>query len=177
MEKKKNASLVPALLAVVAVLLIVIVVMLLRGRDTGPAQSVTIGDGPPILAYAEGVTVVDDESALQDAVNRMIEDAEKEMVASYRPKAFSDDGTNFTCYIANSEYNEYDMYIGLYTDLEEDPLFLSGLMRPGQAFREVALTRSLDKGTHVVYLVFTQVEEDHTTAHGQSIVTLEMQVN
>ncbi len=59
----------------------------------------------------------------------------------------------FTCYIANSEYNEYDMFIALYTEISNDaePLYLSGLMRPGEAFREIALDEALDKGTHDVY--------------------------
>ncbi len=85
----------------------------------------------------------------------------------------------FTCYIANSEYNEYDMFIALYTEISNDaePLYLSGLMRPGEAFREIALDEALDKGTHDVYLVMTQVEDDHSTLHGQSVVTIQMQVN
>ena len=91
--------------------------------------------------------------ALQAAVDQMMKDAKNEMVASFQNQAFSEDGKTFTCYIANSEYNEYDMFIALYTEISNDaePLYLSGLMRPGEAFREIALDEALDKGTHDVY--------------------------
>lgn len=178
MEGKKTANrwLVPALLVLVILLLAAVLVFVLRGR--GPEEIIIVDEGPPLIGYAEGVTVVDDESSLQDAVDRLFNASKNEMVVSYRPQAISEDGTNFTCYIANSEYNEYDMFIALYADLngDEDPYFLSGLMRPGEAFREISLDKSLDKGTHRLYLALTQVEDDHATIHGQSLVTLEMRV-
>ena len=70
-----------------------------------------------------------------------------------RPSRIRPSVKTFTCYIANSEYNEYDMFIALYTEISNDaePLYLSGLMRPGEAFREIALDEALDKGTHDVY--------------------------
>ena len=177
--------LVPALLVIVALLLIVIIVVLLKpgGEAGNPVETppdVTVEDGStPKIGYAQGVTVVDDESALQDAVDKMFEDAKNEMVASYKNQAVSEDGKTFSCYIANSEYNEYDMYISLYTDqrMEGDPIYLSGLMRPGEAFKEITLDKTLGKGSHTVYLVFTQVEDDHATMHGQSVVTIQMEVN
>ena len=42
-------------------------------------------------AAADGVTVVDDESALQAAVDQMMKDAKNEMVASFQNQAFSED--------------------------------------------------------------------------------------
>lgn len=177
--------LVPALLVIVALLLVVIIVVLLKpgGEADNPVETppdVTVEDnGTPKIGYAQGVTVVDDESSLQDAVNKMFEDAQNEMVASYKNQAVSEDGKTFSCYIANSEYNEYDMYIALYESMSTDaePIFLSGLMRPGEAFREITLDKALDKGTHTVYLAMTQVEDDQATIHGQSVVTIQMEVN
>ena len=177
MEEKKAATrlLIPALLAVTVVSVSVALVAVLGGGAEKPDAD---NSNPPLIGYAQGVTVVDDESSLQDAVDQMVEDASKEIIVSYKPQAISEDGTNFACYIANSGYNEYDMFIALYTDLgnEDDPLYLSGLIRPGEALRELTLDKPLDKGTHSVYLALTQVEDDHATIHGQSVLTLQMQV-
>lgn len=181
MDTKQRRVMIP-LIAVVVVLCIVIAVLVvtMQGRNasvesaSGPAEG---GGGNLVLDYAQGVTVVDDESALQAAVDKMMEDASKEMVASYQNQAISEDGKTFTCYIANSEYNEYDMFIALYENLtDEDPIYLSGLMRPGEAFREITLDKALDAGTHRVNLAMTQVEDDHSTIHGQSVVTIDMVV-
>lgn len=178
MDANQRRVVIP-LLSVVVVLCIVVVglVVTLQSRNADPVQIADDSDNS-VLGYADGVTVVDDESALQAAVDKMLADAENEMVASFQNQAISEDGKTFTCYIANSEYNTYDMFIALYTDLsgETEPIYLSGLMRPGEAFREITLDEALDSGTHEVYLVFTQVEDDHATMHGQSVVTIEMQV-
>lgn len=176
MDAKQRRVIIP-LVAVVVVLCVIVVALAvtLQGQNTAEPAA----DDNGVLGYADGVTVVDDESALQAAVDKMLEDAEKEMVVSFQPQAFSEDGKTFTCYIANSEYNEYDMFIALYTEIgeEAEPIFLSGLMRPGEAFREITLDEALDNGTHEVYLVMTQVEDNQSTIHGQNIVTVEMQVN
>lgn len=174
MDAKQRRMILP-LVGIIGVLCVVVValVVTMQGRDAAEPAA----DNGGVIGYADGVTVVDDESALQAAVDKMMEDAENEMVASFQNQAISEDGKTFTCYIANSEYNTYDMFIALYTDLSEDPIYLSGLMRPGEAFREITLDKALDKGTHDVSLVLTQVEDDHATIHGQSVVVLEMQVN
>lgn len=176
MDAKQRRIILP-LVGIIGVLCIVVVALVVTMQNRNTPEPAADDGG--VIGYADGVTVVDDESALQAAVDKMLEDADKEMVASYQNQAVSDDGKTFTCYIANSEYNEYDMFIALYTDLSGDaePLYLSGLMRPGEAFREITLDEALDKGTHDVYLVMTQVEDDHSTIHGQSVVTIQMQVN
>lgn len=176
MDAKQRRVMIP-LVAVVVVLCVVVVALVMTLQNQNDAEPAADSGGA--IGYADGVTVVDDESALQAAVDQMMKDAENEMVASFQNQAFSEDGKTFTCYIANSEYNEYDMFIALYTEISDDaePLYLSGLMRPGEAFREITLDETLDKGVHDVYLVMTQVEDDHSTLHGQSVVTIQMQVN
>jgi len=57
-----------------------------------------------------------------------------------------------------------------------DELFLSGLIRPGEAFQSVELNRALDPGTYTIYCVFTQVGEDHATVHTQLTVALDVMV-
>ncbi len=173
MDAKQRRIIIPLVSAVV-VLSVAVVGLAVAGQNKAEQEMEQNG----VIDYADGVTVVDDESALQTAVDQMMVDAAKEMVASFQNQAVSEDGKTFTCYIANSEYNEYDMFIALYKNLnDEEPIYLSGLMRPGEAFREIVLDEALGKGDHTVNLVFTQVEDDHSTIHGQSIVTITMQVN
>ena len=166
--------LVPALLGVIIVLLIVVLAVVLgRGK---PVESIDISDGAvPKLGYAEGVTMVDDPDALQKAVDDMYaKAAEGNIALEYRNEAVSEDGQTFECYVANSLANSYDMYIDIYDDNTlSNEIFLSGLFRPGEAFREIKLNQKLDPGTHTVYVAFTQVEEDLATIHGQVLVTMD----
>ena len=103
--------------------------------------------------------------------------AEGNIALEYKNDAFSEDGENVSCYIANSLSNEYDMYIQIFADSElKDQLFLSGLLRPGTAFETIALEKKLSSGDHTVYVAFTQVEEDLATIHGQVMVTMNFHV-
>jgi hypothetical protein len=132
------------------------------------------------IGYAEGVTVVEDPNALQKAVDEMMEKNQETMGLEYKNEALSDDGINFTCYIANALSNEYDMFIAIYGDEAlTDELFLSGLLRPGTAFDHITLEHSLDPGSHTVYAAFTQVEETdgEQAIHAQVIVVMNFTVN
>lgn len=175
--KNQNAKrwLVPALLGVVIVLLLLIAALFLNREQ----ETVDISDGDvPKLGYAEGVTVVEDPDALQKAVDEMYKKAREPGISlEYKGVASSEDGENFSCYIANAADNAYDMYIQIFGDAElTDQLFLSGLLRPGSAFDNITLEHSLDPGSHTVYVAFTQVEEDLQTVHGQVLVTMEFSV-
>lgn len=131
------------------------------------------------IGYAEGVTVVEDPNELQKAVDEMIAKSQDTMGLEYKNEAVSEDGINFTCYIANALSNEYDMFIALYGDEElTDELFLSGLLRPGTAFDHVTLSHPLEPGTHTVYTAFTQVEEvdGEQAIHAQIIVVINFTV-
>ena len=175
MEPKPQSSkrwLVPALLGVIVILLVVVILVMTRRES----ETVNVADGAvPKIGYAEGVTVVDDPDALQKAVDEMYaKAAEGTMALEYQNEANSEDGKNFSCYIANAAANSYDMYIDIYADQAlTDEIYLSGLVRPGSAFREITLEDTLDPGTHRVYVAFTQVEEDLATIHGQVMVTMD----
>lgn len=177
MESKKQSErrwLVPALLIVI--ILLVIALFLMRSCS---AETTNIEDGGvPKIGYAEGVTALD-ESSLQAAMDDAIAKAAEGTIAlSYKNTATSTDGTNFDCYIGNSLSNNYDMYIDIYADQAlTDEIFLSGLFRPGEAFKEIELTHPLAPGTHTVYVAYTQVEEDQATIHAQVVVTMEFVVN
>jgi hypothetical protein len=101
------------------------------------------------------------------------------MALEYRNDAYSDDRRTFQCYIANSQSNEYDMFIAIYADAEyNDLLYLSELLRPGSAFEQVTLERALPPGDHEVYVAFTQVEETdgEQAIRGQNRVTMNFHV-
>ncbi len=131
------------------------------------------------IGYAdEGVTTVEDPDALQKEVDEMVEAAkDNEITLEYKNDASSTDGENFDCYIANAVENKYDMFVGIFADPNmEDELFVSQLLRPGSAFETIKLNHPLERGTHEVYVFFTQVEEDLETIHGQIPVTMSFTV-
>ncbi len=154
-------------------------VIVLAGAAGGTVYYMTHrDDDTPKIGYAEGVTALDEDS-LQKAVDEMYAKVDEGNIAlEYRNDAFSEDGKNFECYIGNSLANEYDMYIGIYSDNTfKDELYLSGLFRPGEAFKNVELNHALEKGDHRVYVSFTQVEKDLETIHGQIMVTMDFHVS
>ncbi len=60
----------------------------------------------------------------------------------YKNDARSEDGENFSCYIANAVENAYDMYIQIFADAElTDQLLLTGLLRPGTGHTDRKSTR------------------------------------
>ena len=155
--------------------------MLCTLTGCGAAQQPPADEEPsgPKLTYAsEGVTIVDDQDALQAAYNEAKRKAQEGMMSlEYKNTAVSNDGVNFGIYLANSASNSYDMYIGIYSDIEfTDQLFLSGLLRPGTKFETIKLDRALEPGVHTVYVVHTQVEEDLQTLHAQVTITMQFVV-
>jgi hypothetical protein len=134
------------------------------------------GSGFRVEYASDSVGVVEDPDAFQREVDEAIANAQKSAIAlEYKNEAYSEDGVNFDCYIANSASNLYDMFIAIYGNAElTDELFLSKLIRPGQAFEQVELSRALPVGEHEVFVVFTQVEEKdgEQSICGQRAVTM-----
>lgn len=169
---QKNNRLVVILLAVIVVLLAAVLGMfVLKGEDKSE-------ETPKLTYAAEGITATKDVNALQAAVNEAYAKTnQKSLTVSYQRTATSSDGQNFKCYIGNAKVNLLDLYIGLYADPEyTDQLYLSGLIRPGEAFESITLDRKLPPGNHDVYVAYTQVEEDLETIHGQAFVQMEFVV-
>lgn len=173
-QPTKKRWLIPALLAVLVLLLAVVIIFLLK--PSGEPADTADTDDTPKIGYAEGVTVVEDPDALQKAVDEMkAKAAEGEVALEFKNEAYSSDGENFSCYIANSTMNSYDMYVQMFSDAElTNQLLLTGLIRPGSAFDNITLEHALDTGTHRVYVAFTQVEEDLATIHAQVVVTMDL---
>ena len=181
MEQKQQPAkqrwIVPALLVVIIALLAALLFM--RSCQV-ESDIMNISDNAtPMIGYAEGVTVVEDPEALQKLVDDMYQKAAEGTIAlEYKNEAFSADGKTFSCYIANSVDNRYDMYVQIFADQElTDQLLLTGLIRPGSAFDNIELEHALDAGTHRVYVAFTQVEDDLATIHAQVFVTMDFTVS
>lgn len=179
-QPKKRLSPLTLVLIIIIVLLLAVAAFLAVSKFGGKEPDTeSLGDAStPLIGYEEGVTVVDDAGALQKAVDEMYAQAAKGGVpVEYQNGAFSTDGENFSCYIANPATSEYDVFINIYADAEfKDQLYLSGLIPPGKAKKELKLERPLDSGAHRVYVVYTQVLDDHATMHQQATVTMDFTV-
>ena len=132
------------------------------------------------IGYQEGTTVVEDPEALQKAVDEMTEKAKDTVGLEYKNDAFSENGIDYDCYIANAERNQYDMFIAIYADAEmTDELFLSGLIPPGRALDHIHLNHALDPGANTVYVAFSQIDEidGEQVMHAQVMVTMAFNVS
>lgn len=102
----------------------------------------------------------------QEELDAAMDDAEANsqegsIALRFKNNALSEDGQLFSCYIMNSQYNVYDMFLTIYADdALTDELFSSGLVAPGRGFDQIKLDRALEKGDHTVYVVLTQVDTD-----------------
>ncbi len=174
--KPSKALLIAAAVVIIA-LLAVIVILIKR-----PSLADISDDNVPKIGYDTGATVVLDEASLQAAVDEAMKNAKEGNVALlYENNAYSKDGKNFSCYIANDKTNLYDMYLTIYTDAAlEDQVYLSGLVPPGSGFEQITLDRALEKGDHRVYVAVTQVDTDKETGEqvlkNQVVHTIEFHV-
>lgn len=156
-----NKVIIAAAVVIIALLLAVVVLLLNRQ----PAEDNSLGIG-----YATEASVVLDQNSLQAAMDEAMQNARDGNVGLYyRNDAYSEDGINFECLIANSSANIYDMFLTIYADGElSDQIFLSGLVPPGSGFESITLERALDVGDHTVYVALTQVDTDEET--GEQVV-------
>ena len=179
-QPKKRLSPLTLVLIIIIVLLLAVAAFLAVSKFGGKEPGTeSLGDAsPPLIGYEEGVTVVDDADALQKAVNDMYSKAaEGGVPISFRNDAVSEDGTKVQCYIANPADATYDVFITIFADAElTDQIYLSGLIPPGKALQEITLDHKLDSGSHVVYVAYTQVDDDHATIRGQAIITMDFSV-
>jgi hypothetical protein len=167
-------------------LLIALIALLATGcakKETAEeVQEEPAPDRSLVIGYAEeGVTVVEDPDALARAFQEAAENAQNSRIAlEYKNDAYSEDGINFSCYIANSLNNQYDMFIQIFADAAyQDEVFLSQLIRPGQAFETLTLNHELPKGDTRCYVAFTQVEtvDGEQSVHAQTFFTMDFHVD
>ena len=177
---EKQNPLDKRLIAVIISLALVIIVMgcfLFLRKD-----EVTIDDNDiPRIGYAAEAKVMLDQDSLQAAADEAQKNAREGMVAlQYQNDAFSKDGKTFSCLIANSPSNLYDMFVTIFADAAlTDQIFLSGLVPPGSGFEEINLDHKLEPGDHTVYVAITQVatgDDGEQTIKNQVMHTIEFHV-
>ena len=179
---RKNWSKGVSTLVIVLIVLLVAVtaggataVVMLLNRDTGePVNTAGLEIG-----YADSATIMDEADAQQQAINDLLRGGPGISI-DYKGDAYSENGKDFECYLANSDVNTEDMYIQICADAEmTDTLFLSQLIRPGYAFRTVTLNRALPEGDNTVYVCFTTVapnENGELAITGQTTFAVDFHV-
>lgn len=152
-----NKKIIVIAAAIIALLLGAIAFLLL----SRPATDIADGDVPKI-GYAVEATVMLDQDALQAAADEAIKNAKENRIAlKYQNDAYSKDVKTFSCLLANSPSNLYDMYLTIFADAGmTDQVYLSGLVPPGSGFEEITLDRALGSGDHTMVVVLTQVDTD-----------------
>lgn len=169
---QSGKTVVIAAIVVVVVVIAAAFILLSRG-----------GSDDNKIGYASEAKVMLDQESLQAAMDEAMENAKNSYVGlRYKNNAFSDDGINFECYIANSPSNLYDMFLTIYADAEmTDQVFLSGLVPPGSGFENLTLDHELEPGDHTVYVVLTQVDTDEESGEqvikNQVVHTMDFHVN
>lgn len=171
--KKQRNILVVLLIVIVMIMAGMVIFFLVSKNDT---ENVT--DGPSLGMAVESNIILDDPKTLQDAVDEMIKKAEEgRMTLEMKVDAYSSDGESFKCYLANAKENNYDMFMVLYLDEDQNEIYRSGLIPIGARIESFETSYKLKAGTHVGTLTFYQVEEDGETIHSQVNVGLNMYVS
>ena len=176
MNKSQNKLVIALAVVLVAVIAggTVVIVRLLNREPEAPAVQTAGFQIGYETDVSTALTQDDLDAQMEELLNQ-----DTMMSLEYVNDANSTNGRDFECYIANSELNEYDMYIGIYADAAmTDQLFLSQLIRPGTAFDHVTLDRALDKGANKVYCAMTQVKEENgeLVIHNSTTVTMSFNV-
>ena len=156
------------LIAVIVGLVVIIMAMgffLLFRQEPAPANA----GGTPTVGYATDAKVMLDQNSLQAAMDEAMENAKDGNVSLlYQNNAYSENGTDFTCYIVNSAANKYDMFLTIFADeAMTDQIYLSGLVQPGSGFEQITLDKALEPGSHTVVVAVTQVDTDE---NGQQVI-------
>jgi hypothetical protein len=161
------------LLAVIGVL----VWMVLHPKQEAVVEQQPVTEsasGSDEIAYDTGVVAVDDDS-LQKAVDEMMA-KQGSMALEMKVNAYSNDGSNYQCSIANSPRNSYDMYMILYLDETQEEIYRSGLIPVGKKLDHFTTSKLLESGSHDCTLTYVQVEDDHKTTHATLSVGLTLNV-
>ncbi len=142
--------------------LIAVIVLLLLAIAAGCVYFFFIRKEPEEdgLGFGVGVALTQEEldAAMEDAARNAAGGA---VALKYKNGAYSDDGTNFDCYILNSESNLYDMFFEIYADEElTDKIFASGLIPRGSGYNKLELEQPLEKGDHTVFVLVSTVTTD-----------------
>lgn len=164
-----------AIIVIMLIAVMLLVVLLLKKTDT---EVVAESSAPSGKLMYETQIVTEDPETLQAAVDAMMQKAkEGQMNLQMQTQAFSKDGKTFTCYLANSLKNNYDMFMVFYLDETRKEIYRTGLIPLGARIEQFSLEEALPKGSHEITIVFNQVESDMETIHAQVNVGLTLVVN
>lgn len=124
----------------------------------------------------EASVILDDRNALQEKYNEMLKKAkEGYMTLSMKTVAFSSNGTDFSCYLGNAEENNYNCYLTISLDNEEE-LYRTDLIPVGGHIESFKSGKKLDPGTYSATVCFVQIEKDLKTVHAKVYAGLELVV-
>ena len=169
-SEKKNSKII-IVFAVIIIILLAVIILLLSGvlKKSEPEFE---SDG---MEY-EAAVITDEESA--KAASDMLKKAQEGNIAlEMKLNAFSSNGNDFSCFIANSPSNSYDMYMEITDDADDELIYKSNLIKVGYRIEEFTSSRHYEKGTYPVTVTFYQVEDDHKTEHNRvaSAITLNVE--
>lgn len=171
-KKPVNKLIIAIISAVVVVAIVVVVFIMINGKEDDKKEEET---SKKVIGYEANVVANEDDD-LQSLVDDMIQKAQEGSISlEFKNTAYSSDGEKFSCYIANSIKNNYDMFLTLYKDVTyENEMYLSGLIPVGSAIEGFTVDEKLEKGEYDMVLVVTQVKDDHETLHNQVSVALKL---
>ncbi|MDL2302127.1 hypothetical protein LJC58_07220 [Lachnospiraceae bacterium OttesenSCG-928-D06] len=174
-QSPKGQSKVVVILLVVIILLVMVFagVMLYLFMNKTEEQPETTSNGIAV----ESNLILDDPKTLQDAVDDMYKKAEEGyMTLEMKVDAYSTDGQNFTCFLANADGNSYDMYMVLYLDDTQEEIYRSGMIPIGARIETFTTNKKIEPGTYMCTLVYNQLEEDGETLHAKVNVGLTLNI-
>lgn len=170
-EKQSNKTLIIILIIVILLLIAAVGAVLFFVLNKEEEKLPQPGESGFQIQYDEAAVALDEDSLRQQLAEAQKKAEEGQMALKYQNVAYSEDGTEFTCNIGNSEANSYDMYINIYDSTLTKQILLTGLIPPGQGIKEFTSEIPFEPGNHEAVLVLTQVEDDHATMHAQVKVT------
>jgi len=178
-QTQKSRSKVVIILVLILIVIVIffasVIIYLLSNQNKTIADNNTESAG---AVEIEGNIILDDPKSLQDAVDEMYRKAEEgRMTLEMQVETYSQDGENFSCFLANAKENNYEMYMILYRDDTQEEIYRSGLIPIGARIENFTTTVKLEPGTYVGTLVYCQVEEDGETIHAQVNVGLNLHVD
>ena len=158
-QKKDNKKLIVIIIAVVIIIILAgVIIWLVLGKKNSEGS-----DG--VMGYEAGV--VTDEETARKVDDEMAKAAEGYMNLNMKLEAVSKDGENFTCMIANSPKNRYDMYFELIDDSDGEVIYKSNLIQVGYRIEEFKSSRKYEPGQYPVTVNYHQMEDDHKTQYSE----------
>ena len=179
--KEKNSSKTVIIILIIVIVLLIAgggvaaMILLNKSSDDSVAEPDFDTNSNGLIHY-DAAAVPVNEADYAERIKELYEKAEEGyLTLQYKNEAYSEDGVHFICEIGNSAANHYDMYFNIYLDDSfQAQVLLTGLYRPGSGMESFESEITLEKGEYPAVLCLTQVEDDHSTMHGQTFVNINL---